>query len=97
MIRAAASFVHEGLGTALLVGREEPIRQSAKNLGIELGKGIEIINAALSKRNSNYAAYLYERLQRQGYLLRDVPAPDQPGPQSLSPPAWWRSTTPTPW
>src|SRR5215213_124374 len=54
VIRAAATFVHEGLGTALLVGREEPIRQSAKNLGIELGKGIQIINAALSKRNANY-------------------------------------------
>src|SRR3954449_8773329 len=72
VIRAAASFVQEGLGTALLVGREEPIRQSAKNLGIELGKGIQIINAALSKRNANYVAYLYERLQRQGYLVRDV-------------------------
>jgi len=72
VIRAAASFVHEGLGTALLVGREEPIRLSAQNLGIELGKGIQIINAALSKRNANYAAYLYERLQRKGFLLRDV-------------------------
>src|SRR6185436_12278418 len=72
VIRAAATFVQEGLGTALLVGREEPIRLSAKNLGIELGKGIQIINAALSKRNANYVAYLYERLQRQGYLVRDV-------------------------
>ena len=72
VIRAAASFVQERLGTALLVGREEPIRQSAKNLGIELGKGIQIINAALSTRNANYVAYLYERLQRQGYLIRDV-------------------------
>ena len=72
VIRAAATFVQEGLGTALLVGREEPIRQSAKNLGIELGQGIQIINAALSKRNANYVAYLYERLQRQGYLVRDV-------------------------
>jgi malate dehydrogenase (oxaloacetate-decarboxylating)(NADP+) len=72
VIRAAATFVQEGLGTALLVGREEPIRTSAKNLGIEFGKGIQIINAALSKRNANYAAYLYERLQRQGYLIRDV-------------------------
>src|SRR6185436_2836478 len=44
---------------------------SAKNLGIELGGGIEIINAALSKRNSNYAGYIYERLQRKGYLFRD--------------------------
>jgi len=48
VIRAAASFVHAGLGSAMLVGREEPIRQSAASLGIELGKGIEIINAALS-------------------------------------------------
>ena len=71
VIRAAASFVHAGLGTALLVGREDPIRQTATNLGIELGSGIEIINAALSRRNSNYAAHLYERLQRKGYLFRD--------------------------
>ena len=26
---------------------------------------------ALSQRNADYAAYLYERLQRQGYLFRD--------------------------
>ena len=33
--------------------------------------GIEIINAALSSRNAAYAAYLYERLQRRGFLQRD--------------------------
>src|SRR5581483_2814075 len=71
VIRAAASFVHQGLGSALLVGRERAVRESAQALGIELGGGIQIINAALSKRNSNYAAYLYERLQRHGYLQRD--------------------------
>jgi malate dehydrogenase (oxaloacetate-decarboxylating)(NADP+) len=71
VIRAAASFVNQGLGTALLVGREEPIRQTAETLGVELGGRIQITNAALSKRNSQYAAYLYERLQRQGYLFRD--------------------------
>jgi malate dehydrogenase (oxaloacetate-decarboxylating)(NADP+) len=71
VIRAAASFVHQGLGTALLVGRDEQVRRSAANLGVELGDGIEIINAAVSKRNANYAAYLYERLQRKGFLQRD--------------------------
>jgi malate dehydrogenase (oxaloacetate-decarboxylating)(NADP+) len=71
VIRAAASFVHQGLGTALLVGRETPVRETAKALGIELGGGIAIINAALSSRNAAYAAYLYERLQRHGYLQRD--------------------------
>ena len=33
--------------------------------------GIEIINARLSSRNAAYAAYLYERLQRKGFLQRD--------------------------
>jgi len=71
VIRAAASFVQQGLGTALLVGREARVRETAQNLGVELGGGIEIINAALSSRNSAYASYLYERLQRHGYLQRD--------------------------
>src|SRR5206468_1367480 len=72
VIRAAASFVHEGLGTALLVGREDRVRDSAHTLGIELGGSIEIINARLSQRNAIYANYLYERLQRDGFLQRDV-------------------------
>jgi len=71
VIRAAASFVHQGLGTALLVGREARVRETAQALGVELGSGIEIINAALSSRNAAYAAYLYERLQRRGFLQRD--------------------------
>jgi malate dehydrogenase (oxaloacetate-decarboxylating)(NADP+) len=71
VIRAAASFVHQGLGTALLVGRERRVRETAETLGVELGGGIQIINAAMSSRNAAYAAYLYERLQRQGFLQRD--------------------------
>jgi len=71
VIRAAASFVHQGLGTALLVGREDRVRDTAAALGVELGGGIEIINAALSQRNDIYANYLYERLQRKGFLQRD--------------------------
>jgi malate dehydrogenase (oxaloacetate-decarboxylating)(NADP+) len=71
VIRAAASFVQQGLGTALLVGREARVRETAKATGVELGGSIEIVNAALSLRNASYAAYLYERLQRHGYLQRD--------------------------
>jgi len=72
VIRAAASFVHQGLGTALLVGREERVKLAAQEAGIDLGDGIEVHNARLSTRNSVYTNHLYERLQRQGYLLRDV-------------------------
>src|SRR5882762_7857212 len=71
VIRDAAAFVEQGLGTALLVGRTERVLETAKNTGIELGDGIEIQNARVSKRTARYAAYLYERLQRRGYLQRD--------------------------
>src|ERR1700719_1284576 len=47
VIRAAASYVQQGLGTALLVGREDRVRETARIAGIDLGNGIEIINARL--------------------------------------------------
>jgi len=71
VIRAAASFVNQGLGSALLVGREDRVRATAREVGVELGEGIDIINAAMSTRNAVYINYLYERLQRHGYLVRD--------------------------
>ncbi len=72
VIRAAYSFVNQGLGAAVLVGREERVRAAAEASGLDLGdKGIEVHNARLSQRNALYAQFLYERLQRKGYLLRD--------------------------
>jgi malate dehydrogenase (oxaloacetate-decarboxylating)(NADP+) len=72
VIRAAHSFVSQGLGTAILVGREERVRAAAQAAGLDLvDKGIEIHNARLSQRNALYAQFLYERLQRRGYLFRD--------------------------
>ncbi|WP_223479180.1 NADP-dependent malic enzyme [Oricola indica] len=72
MMRAAVSYVNQQLGTAILLGREDLVRNTAKEAGVELDRpNIEIINARLSKRNGVYADYLYEKLQRQGYLFRD--------------------------
>jgi len=72
VIRAAYSFVNQGLGTAILVGREDRVRAVADASGLDLSdKGIEIHNARLSHRNALYAQFLYEKLQRKGYLLRD--------------------------
>ncbi len=73
VIRAALSFVNQGLGRAILVGREDRIQETASQAGIELEgrEGIEVHNARLSHRNATYAQFLYERLQRKGYLFRD--------------------------
>ena len=72
VIRAAVSFVNQGYGSAILVGRENRISQIATMAGIDLeDKGIEIRNAAVSHRNVAYAQFLYDRLQRKGFLFRD--------------------------
>ncbi len=72
MIRAAVSFVNQGLGEAILIGREDEIREAAAGAGVDLARsGISIQNARNSTRNADYAQYLYTRLQRKGYLLRD--------------------------
>ncbi len=73
VMRAAVSFIAQGLGTAILLGRDDVIRSTAERAGIELDRpGIEIVNARLSTRVEAYIDYLYARLQREGYLLRDV-------------------------
>ncbi|MBN9010589.1 MAG: NADP-dependent malic enzyme [Rhizobiales bacterium] len=72
VMRAAVTYASQRLGTAILVGRDDIIRENARNAGIEINRpGIEIINARLSRRNAAYADYLYERLQRKGFLFRD--------------------------
>ena len=71
IIRAAAQWRDNNYGTPILVGRTEKVKQAAKNISIELD-GIEIANAAVSPHVEAYIDYLYPRLQRHGYLARDV-------------------------
>lgn len=71
MIRAANGFANAGLGEAILVGRDNEIRETVKSLGLDLNDSVSILNARLSDRNAEYAEFLYRRLQRRGFLLRD--------------------------
>ncbi|WP_417468005.1 NADP-dependent malic enzyme [Maricaulis sp.] len=71
VIRAAYAFQNQELGKAILVGREDITRANMRLVGVP-EDSIEIVNAALSEHNSDYADFLYKRLQRQGYLRRDV-------------------------
>jgi malate dehydrogenase (oxaloacetate-decarboxylating)(NADP+) len=71
-IRAAKVFRDNGYGTPVLIGREELVRETMKNLGITDIHGLEIHNARLSTRNAPYVDHVYKRLQRDGYLRRDV-------------------------
>jgi malate dehydrogenase (oxaloacetate-decarboxylating)(NADP+) len=71
-IRAAVVFRDNGYGTPVLIGREEQVREAMKSVGISATDGIEIHNARLSTRNAPYTDLVYKRLQRDGYLRRDV-------------------------
>jgi len=71
-IRAAMVFRDNGYGTPILIGREEQVRETMKGLGITNAGGLEIHNARLSTRNAPYTDLVYKRLQRDGFLRRDV-------------------------
>ncbi|MFN4069796.1 MAG: phosphate acyltransferase, partial [Brevundimonas aurantiaca] len=73
VIRAAWGFKQADLGTPILVGREDLIRQNAAEAGLNFDDlGIEITNARVSGHNVEDTDWLYEKLQRRGYLRRDV-------------------------
>ena len=73
VIRAAHAFEAAGLGHAILVGRDELVKQNMIEAGLDPAETkLEIINARVSRHNPEFVDFLYERLSRQGYLKRDV-------------------------
>jgi malate dehydrogenase (oxaloacetate-decarboxylating)(NADP+) len=56
----------------VLIGREDRVQAALTRLGLHLPEGIEIHNARISSQNPRYTDLLYRRLQRRGFLHRDV-------------------------
>ncbi|HAC59899.1 MAG TPA: NADP-dependent malic enzyme, partial [Rhodobiaceae bacterium] len=71
VIRAALSFRDSGLGHPILVGREEQIRETLTQIGLDPNTDLDIRNARLSEKVTEYTDFLYEKQQRNGYLYRD--------------------------
>jgi malate dehydrogenase (oxaloacetate-decarboxylating)(NADP+) len=72
VVRAAIAFRDQGLGTPILLGREDIVRAQMTDAGLaEDAEGIEIINQRVSDAGPDYADALYAKLQRRGYLARD--------------------------
>jgi malate dehydrogenase (oxaloacetate-decarboxylating)(NADP+) len=69
--RAANAFHNLGLGEPVLIGREPNVREAFAAAGIEFTNGIETHDTSRDERRHEYAEFLYARLQRKGYLLRD--------------------------
>ena len=72
VLRAAIQFKEGGYGEPLLVGRDAAVRAKLKELGIEHPDSFEIHNSAISPHVPAMIEVLYERLQRRGFMERDV-------------------------
>jgi malate dehydrogenase (oxaloacetate-decarboxylating)(NADP+) len=72
VLRAAIQFRQFGYGTPVLVGRTQRVRDKLAELGVENPDDWEIENSAVSAHVDGMVAALYERLQRRGFLERDV-------------------------
>ncbi|HRP09630.1 MAG TPA: NADP-dependent malic enzyme, partial [Terricaulis sp.] len=72
VIRAAYAFQELGLGRAILVGREDNVRDNMAIVGVPESAKLSIVNARISDKNEAYAEHLYKRQQRFGFLQRDV-------------------------
>ncbi len=71
VIRAAAAFQNSGLGKALLVGREEIIKEGMQRASLEKDS-LEIRVPHSAQDAQPYIEALYKRLQRRGALYRDA-------------------------
>lgn len=71
VIRAANTFLSQGFGQPLLVGTAERVKETFEELGIALRPEFELHDTRRSDLVEEFTEYLYERLQRRGYLKRD--------------------------
>ncbi|HEY2049019.1 MAG TPA: NADP-dependent malic enzyme [Caulobacteraceae bacterium] len=73
VIRAAFAFQSQGLGKSILVGREDLVKENMALAGLRPEEArLEVINARLSQHNPEFVEFVYGRLQRSGFLKRDV-------------------------
>uniref|UniRef100_UPI003B0075E9 phosphate acyltransferase n=1 Tax=Sphingomonas sp. TaxID=28214 RepID=UPI003B0075E9 len=70
VLRAAIAFQEGGYGTPVLVGREE-VYDNLRALGVDPAD-YELHNSRTSALVPRMVDFLYERLQRRGYLRRDA-------------------------
>ncbi len=73
VLRAAVNYQRNGMGKAIVVGRETDVAEklTAAGLGDAVGQ-LEIVNAANTVHLDKYKDFLYNRLQRKGYDRSDI-------------------------
>ena len=71
-LKAAIAFKNSKLGTPILIGKKEKIKERIKEIGYNDHFDIEIINSEDSEKREKYVNFLFKKMQReQGLLERD--------------------------
>ena len=68
-LKAAIAFKNSKLGTPVLIGKVEKIKEQIKKIGYNDNFDIEITNSKDSDKREKYVKYLFEKLQREQGLL----------------------------
>jgi malate dehydrogenase (oxaloacetate-decarboxylating)(NADP+) len=71
VLRAAIAFRDGGYGIPVLVGRDD-VHDRLRELGVERPEDYELVNSRVYGRIDEMVDHLYARLQRKGYLHRQV-------------------------
>jgi malate dehydrogenase (oxaloacetate-decarboxylating)(NADP+) len=73
VLRAAVQYQRSGMGRALVIGRENDVRDKLTAEGMaDAVSEITVYNAANTEHLDDYKALLYDRLQRKGFDRADI-------------------------
>ena len=71
-LKAAIAFKNSKLGTPILIGKKNKIKERIKEIGYNENFDIEIVNSENKEKREKYVNFLFEKLQREkGLLERD--------------------------
>ncbi len=68
-LKAAIAFKNSKLGTPILIGKEEKIKEQIVKIGYSDNFDIEIVNSKNTEKREKYVKYLFKKLQREQGLL----------------------------
>ena len=72
MLKAAVAYKNSRLGTPIVIGNEKRVKEQLKEIGLDENYKIKIVNSTDKDKRELYAKRLYNKLQREGLLERDV-------------------------
>ncbi|WP_420396395.1 NADP-dependent malic enzyme [Nioella sp.] len=73
VLRAAVAYQRNGMGKAIVVGRDADVKQKLESVGLgDAARELQIVNAANTPHLDTYKSFLYDRLQRKGFDRTDI-------------------------